>query len=95
MYDELGIGEVVDAMIPQDEEKRKISLGNALKAFVLNGLSTIRQRLWLFSKNFEEMDLEQLFGKESGVFSELLSDSTLGRALEKFHTFGTTSLCLR
>ncbi|MDQ3460437.1 MAG: DUF4277 domain-containing protein [Deinococcota bacterium] len=31
MFDELGIGELVDELIPQDLEQRKISVGQALK----------------------------------------------------------------
>lgn len=35
MYDELGIGEVIDNAIKQDEEKRNVSIGQAVKAMVL------------------------------------------------------------
>ena len=41
MYDELGIGEVIDQTIEQDQEKRIVSLGQAVKAMVLNGLADI------------------------------------------------------
>ena len=37
MFDELGISELVDALVPQDLEQRRISVGQALKAMVLNG----------------------------------------------------------
>jgi hypothetical protein len=37
-YDELGIGDVIDEAIEPDLEKRKVSLGQAVKAMVLNGL---------------------------------------------------------
>ena len=36
MYDELGIGDIIDDTIEQDTEKRKVSLGQAVKAMVLN-----------------------------------------------------------
>ncbi len=39
MFDELGIGELVDELVPQDLEQRRISVGQALKAMVLNGLA--------------------------------------------------------
>jgi hypothetical protein len=39
MYDELGLGELIDSLIPQDKEKRVVSVGQAVKAMVLNGLA--------------------------------------------------------
>ncbi|CAK8720455.1 DUF4277 domain-containing protein [Candidatus Electrothrix gigas] len=38
MYDELGLGELIDSLIPQDEEQRIVSIGQAVKAMVVNGL---------------------------------------------------------
>jgi Domain of unknown function (DUF4277) len=45
MYEELGIGEVIDRAVPQDEERRFVSVGQAVKAMVLNGLGFVNQRL--------------------------------------------------
>ncbi len=53
MYDELGIGELIDQLIPQNKEKRNISIGQAVKAMVLNGLGFSNKALYLtpfFSK---------------------------------------------
>jgi hypothetical protein len=36
MYEELGIGETIDCAIIQDGDKRQVSLGQAVKAMVLN-----------------------------------------------------------
>ncbi|MCK5719928.1 MAG: DUF4277 domain-containing protein [Thiomargarita sp.] len=36
MYDELGIGKLIDQLIFQDINKRNISIGQAVKAMVLN-----------------------------------------------------------
>ena len=47
MYEELGIGEVIDRAVPQDEERRFVSVGQAVKAMVLNGLGFVNQRLYL------------------------------------------------
>lgn len=52
MYDELGIGDIIDEAIEQDEEKRFVSIGQAVKAMVLNGLGFVNQRLYLFPKVF-------------------------------------------
>ncbi len=45
MFDELGIGDLVDGLIPQDLSQRKVSVGQALKAMVLNGLGFANRRL--------------------------------------------------
>jgi transposase len=47
MFDELGIGEAIDGLIPQDREKRIVTVGQAVKAMVLNGLGFVNQRLYL------------------------------------------------
>ena len=36
MYEEIGIGERIDQVINQDADKRQVSLGQAVKAMVLN-----------------------------------------------------------
>lgn len=46
MFDELGLGEGLDEPIPQDREQRKVSVGQAVKALVLNGLGFVNQRLY-------------------------------------------------
>src|ERR671914_2717213 len=51
MYEELGIGEVIDRAVPQDEERRFVSVGQAVKAMVLNGLGFVNQRLYLISNS--------------------------------------------
>jgi len=38
MYDELEIGERIDSCIAQDLDQREVSVGQAVKAMVLNGL---------------------------------------------------------
>jgi transposase len=47
MFDELTIGELVDELVPQDLSQRKVSVGQALNAFVLNGLGFANRRLYL------------------------------------------------
>lgn len=46
MYDELGIGDIIDGAIEQDLEARHVSIGPAMKAMVLNGLGFINKRLY-------------------------------------------------
>ena len=90
MFDELGIGEVIDKLIPQDKEQRKITLGQALKAMVLNGLGFANSRLYLLSQFFENKPLDRLIGPD--VKALHLNDDALGRALDEFYNFGLTEL---
>ena len=53
MYDELGIGQVIDNVIQQDKVKRNVSIGQAVKAMVLNGLGFTNQRMYLVPQFFE------------------------------------------
>jgi hypothetical protein len=47
MFDALGIGEVVDQATPQHPARRDLTVGEAVKAMVLNGLGCINQALYL------------------------------------------------
>jgi transposase len=47
MYDELDIGEVLDRTMQQTPETRLVTVGNAVKAMVLNGLGFVHQQLYL------------------------------------------------
>ena len=47
MFEELEIGDRIDEHIAQDFEEREISVGQAVKALVLNGFGFVQQRLYL------------------------------------------------
>ena len=90
MYEELGIGERIDQVIAQDHAKRQVSLGQAVKAMVLNGLGFVNQRLYLMPKFFWDKPTERLVGE--GIQPEHLNDDVLGRALDALYEFGVTEL---
>jgi transposase len=90
MYDELGIGMEIDDHIPQDGYKRIISVGDAVKAMVLNGLGFVNQRLYLVPAFFENKPTDRLIGK--GIMPEHLNDDVLGRALDSLYEYGVTEL---
>lgn len=90
MYDELGIGELIDQLIPQDTSKRHISLGQAVKAMVLNGLGFVNQRLYLVPHFFANKPVERLLGP--GIEAAHLNDDVLGRALDHLYDYGVTAL---
>ena len=45
-FDALGLVELIDSMVPQCEEKRNVSLGQAVKAMVINGLGFANHTLY-------------------------------------------------
>jgi hypothetical protein len=45
MFDELGIGEVLDQATKQNPEMRDLTVGEAVKAMVLNGLGFVNHAL--------------------------------------------------
>lgn len=90
MYDELGIGVEIDQHIIQDFDKRIISVGDAVKALVLNGLGFVNQQLYLVPSFFESKPTERLMGR--GILPEHLNDDVLGRALDSLYDYGVTEL---
>ena len=66
MYDELGLGELIDSLIPQDEEQRTVSVGQAVKAMVLNGLGFANQALYLTPHFFQDKPVDRLI--QNGLF---------------------------
>lgn len=90
MFDELGVGELIDELISQDFEQRQVTVGQAVKAMVLNGLGFANRRLYLTPHFFANKPTEHLLGE--GVTAELLNDDTLGKALDKLHDYGVNEL---
>lgn len=90
MFDELRIGETIDGFIEQDFEQRNISIGQATKAMVLNGLGFANQRLYLFPEFFEGKPVEKFFGE--GVTAADLNEHACGRALDAIYEAGPTEL---
>ena len=90
MFDELGVGELIDELIPQDFEQRQVTLGQAVKAMVLNGLGFANRRLYLTPHFFANKPTEHLLG--AGVTPEVLNDDTLGKALDKLYDYGVSEL---
>jgi transposase len=90
MFDELGLGELIDKIIPQDAEKRTVSLGQAVKAMVLNGLGFANRALYLTPAFFHNKPMGRLIGE--GIEAGHLNDDVLGRALDKLHAYGLEAL---
>jgi transposase len=90
MFDELGIGEVVDKATQQNPEMRDLTVGEAVKAMVLNGLGFINQALYLVPRFFHNNPTYRLISPR--VAPEQLNDDALRRALDTLYDYGVTEL---
>lgn len=90
MVDELGLPELIDTVIKQDPKQRQVSVGQCVKAMVLNGLGFVNRALYLMPHFFQDKPLERLLGE--GVEAEHLNDDALGRALDAVYAYGPEQL---
>lgn len=90
MYEELNIGENIDASIKQNPNCRHLSIGTLCKALVINGLGFVGRPLYMVDTFFDGKPIEPLLGP--GVTPSQLNDSVLGRALDEIQHYGTTEL---
>src|SRR4029453_3810104 len=90
MFDELGIGDVLDRAMQHNPETRIVTVGNAVKAMVLNGLGFMNQQLYLAPKFFQNKPTQRLIAP--GIDAQHLHDDTLGRALDMLYDYGVTEL---
>src|SRR6266542_6151529 len=90
MFDELGIGDVLDRATQQNPEMRDLTVGEAVKAMVLNGLGFINQALSLVPRFFHNKPTYRLISPR--VAPEQLHDDALGRALDTIYDYGVTAL---
>jgi transposase len=90
MFDELGIGDVIDQATQQNPEMRDLTVGEAVKAMVLNGLGFINQALYLVPRFFQNKPTYRLISPR--VTPEQLNDDALGRALDTLYGYGVTAL---
>jgi transposase len=89
IVDEIGLVEQVDELLGRHSQE-VVSLGQVLKAMILNGLGFLSAPLYLFSQFFEGKATEHLLG--AGISAEHLNDDRLGRALDHFYDYGVTQL---
>jgi transposase len=90
IFDELGIGDVIDQATQQNPEMRDLTVGEAVKAMVLNGLGFINQALYLVPRFFQNKPTYRLISPR--VAPEQLNDDALGRALDTLYDYGVTAL---
>jgi hypothetical protein len=90
MFDERGLGEVIDRATPHDPAPRLVTLGNAVKAMVLNGLGVVNQPLYRGPRFFQHKPPQRLIAP--GLDATHRTADTLGRALETRYAHGVTEL---
>lgn len=90
MFDELSIGDVLDQATHQNPEMRDLTVGEAVKAMVLNGLGFINQALYLVPHFFQNKPTSRLITPR--VTPKQLNDDALGRALDTLYASGVTEL---
>ena len=90
MFDELGIGAVIDQATQQNPEMRDLTVGEAVKAMVLNGLGSIHQALYLVPRFFQNKPTYRLISPR--IAPAQLNDDALGRALDTLYAYGVTEL---
>ena len=90
MFDELGIGDILDQATHQDPQTRDLTVGEAVKAMVLNGLGFVNQALYLVPMFFQNKPTYRLISPR--VAPEQLNDDALGRTLDTLYTYGVTDL---
>lgn len=70
--------ELVDCLTVPDGEKRRVSVGQAVKAMILNSLGFANRALYLSPVSFQDKPVERLIGE--GIEAEQLNDDVLGPA---------------
>jgi transposase len=85
---EIGLAAYLDALTgPSD---RRVSIGTATVAMILNGLGFSNRRLYLVSQFFASKPVEHLLGP--GITAEMLHDDCLGRTLDWLYAHDSTAL---
>jgi transposase len=76
--------------IIQDQQQRHVSVGQCVKAMILNGLGFVNRTLYLMPHFFKDKPIERLLGE--GIEAEHLNDDALGRALDAVYAYGPEEL---
>jgi len=86
--EECRLAELIDARVSQ--KRRKVSVGQAVRAMILNALGFSGRALYLTPRFYANRPVDVLVGK--GLQAEDLHDSSLGTALDAIYDCGITEL---
>ena len=93
LCDALGLGDVLDRATQQHPARRDLTVGEAVKAMVLNGLGFIHQALDLVPRFFQNKPTYRLLSPRMAPAQ--LNDAARGRALDTRYAYGVTELYSR
>lgn len=82
---EIGLIDIIDDLTHSDPQ-RKVSVGEAIYAMILNGLGFCNRTLYLTPDFFDDKPIEILMGKD--LQSNDFNDDSLGRALDSCYYSG-------
>lgn len=88
---EIGLIEEIDEAV--GPTGRQVSIGQALQAMVLNGLGFTSRAMYLTPEFFHNRPVAELIGED--ITAEMLSDDSLGDALDRVYAYGVTELFAR
>lgn len=88
MCDEINLVKNIDNLIP--DNKRKVSVGTAVKAMILNALGFTGRAMYLTPESYTNRPTELLLGE--GITPADLHDDCLGTALDVLYENGVTEL---
>lgn len=88
MCDRIKLVETIDSFIPRQE--RKVTVGEAVKAMVINALGFSSRPLYLSPEFFSNKPIDLLF--RPGLSPEDFNDDSLGRALDSLFLHDITSI---
>ncbi len=89
-FDQLGLVELINQVIPQDLDSRNVSIGHGIKAMVVNGLGFANHTLYLMPEFFEDKPVDLLVGEDIAAVD--LNQNLLGRNLDDIYNFDPTKL---
>ena len=84
--DEIGLVNIIDRLVPAP--RRQVTIGQAVKAMIINALGFVSRPLYLTPEFFANKPVELLLGP--GITAEMLNDDSLGRALDALFEAGLT-----
>lgn len=88
MCDESGLVELIDQRVQQS--RRTVSVGQAVKAMILNALGFSGRALYLTPRFYQNRPVDVLIGPE--ITADQLNDASLGTALDALYDTGVTEL---
>lgn len=86
--DQIGLIEQIDARVP--DTGRKVSVGQAVQAMVINGLGFVGRALYLTPEFYRSKPIDLLIGED--IEAEDLNSDSLGKALDHLYQAGISEI---